>query len=66
MSDHGFLPLETQLQPNAAFKQAGLLTVNDRGEVTSWRAYFHASGGSGFVYVKDAADRARVQHSWRI
>ena len=27
VSDHGFLPLERQLQPNAAFKQAGLLTV---------------------------------------
>jgi predicted AlkP superfamily pyrophosphatase or phosphodiesterase len=61
VSDHGFLPTKTQLQPNFAFKQAGLLQVGSRGEVTSWRAYFHASGGSGFVYVKDTADRARVQ-----
>jgi predicted AlkP superfamily pyrophosphatase or phosphodiesterase len=61
VSDHGFLATKTQLQPNFAFKQAGLLQVGSRGEVTSWRAYFHASGGSGFVYVKDAADRARVQ-----
>ncbi len=61
VSDHGFLATKTQLQPNFAFKQAGLLQVGSRGEVTSWRAYFHASGGSGYVYVKDAADRARVQ-----
>ncbi|HWI19773.1 MAG TPA: alkaline phosphatase family protein, partial [Vicinamibacterales bacterium] len=61
VSDHGFLATKTQLQPNFAFKQAGLLQAGSRGEVTSWRAYFHASGGSGFVYVKDAADRARVQ-----
>lgn len=60
VSDHGFLPHTRQLQPNAALKQAGLLTVNDSGTVTSWRAYYHASGGSGFVYVKDAADRPRV------
>ena len=60
VSDHGFLPLRQQLQPNAALKQAGLLTVNERGAVTSWRAYYHSSGGSGFVYVKDAADRPRV------
>jgi predicted AlkP superfamily pyrophosphatase or phosphodiesterase len=61
VSDHGFLATKMQLQPNFAFKQAGLLQVGSRGEVTSWRAYYHASGGSGFVYVKDAADRARVQ-----
>ena len=61
VSDHGFLPVTTQLQPNAALKQAGLLTVGARGNVDTWRAYFHSSGGSGFVYVKDAADRPRVQ-----
>jgi len=61
VSDHGFLPVTTQLQPNAAFKQAGLLTVDARGNAVTWRAYFHSSGGSGFVYVKDAADRLRVQ-----
>jgi predicted AlkP superfamily pyrophosphatase or phosphodiesterase len=60
VSDHGFLPIQTQLQPNAAFKSAGMLTANDRGGVATWRAYFHASGGSGYVYVKDAADEARV------
>lgn len=61
VSDHGFLATKTQLQPNFAFKQAGLLQAGSRGEVTSWRAYFHASGGSGFVYVKDSSDRGRVQ-----
>jgi predicted AlkP superfamily pyrophosphatase or phosphodiesterase len=60
VSDHGFLPLSTMLQPNTAFKNEGLLTLNERGIVASWRAYFHASGGSGYVYVKDPADRARV------
>lgn len=60
VSDHGFLPLDRMLQPNAALKDAGLLTVNGRGAVTSWRAYYHSSGGSGFVYVKDPADRPRV------
>ena len=61
VSDHGFLPLGQQLQPNAAFKHEGLLTVNERGAVTEWQAYFHSSGGAGFVYVKDTAQRTRVQ-----
>lgn len=59
-SDHGFLPLKTMVQPNAAFKRDGLLTTDERGTVTSWRAYFHSSGGSGFVYVNDPVDRDRV------
>jgi predicted AlkP superfamily pyrophosphatase or phosphodiesterase len=61
VSDHGFLPLKTQLQPNAAFKQAGLLSVDASGAVTAWRAYFHSAGGSGYVYVKDPADESRVR-----
>jgi predicted AlkP superfamily pyrophosphatase or phosphodiesterase len=60
VSDHGFLPLSTQLQPNAALKDAGLLDVNAAGAVTGWRAWFHSAGGSGYVYIKDAADRPRV------
>lgn len=64
VSDHGFAPIGRQLQPNAAFKTAGLLTVNARGTIVEWRAYFHSSGGSGFVFLRDATDqavRARVR-----
>jgi predicted AlkP superfamily pyrophosphatase or phosphodiesterase len=62
VSDHGFLPLTTTLQPNAAFKRAGLLKVDAQGRIVDWQAYFHSSGGSGFVYVKDStlADRVRT------
>jgi hypothetical protein len=49
-----------QLQLNAAFRQAGLLTVGERGAITDWKAYFHSSGGSGYVLVQDTADEARV------
>ena len=48
------------VQPNALFKREGLLKVNERGDITSWQAYFHSSGGSGFVYVRDEATRSRV------
>jgi predicted AlkP superfamily pyrophosphatase or phosphodiesterase len=57
-SDHGFLELRHQLQPNAAFRNEGLITVDGRGTVTSWQAWFHSSGGAGFVYLKDPADDA--------
>jgi predicted AlkP superfamily pyrophosphatase or phosphodiesterase len=61
VSDHGFLPVATMLQPNALFKREGLLKVDERGRVTKWDAYFHASGGSGYVYVKERSLVTRVQ-----
>jgi hypothetical protein len=30
--------------------------VDERGRVTDWQAYFHAEGGSGFVYLKTPDD----------
>jgi predicted AlkP superfamily pyrophosphatase or phosphodiesterase len=57
VSDHGFLPTRTRLQLNAVFKQAGLLTV-ERGRISSWKAYFHSSGGSGYVYLHDPSNAA--------
>jgi len=58
VSDHGFLPLQKQLQVNFIFQREGLLQTNDRGQVTSWDASFHSAGGSGFVYLKRPDDRA--------
>ena len=60
VSDHGFLPLTSQLQPNFALKQAGLLDVDAAGRITGWRAAFQSAGGSGYVQVKDPADVPRV------
>ncbi len=60
VSDHGFLPVQKQLQLNFVFKREGLLTTNERGQVTNWEAAFHSSGGSGFVYLKRPEDRAIV------
>jgi predicted AlkP superfamily pyrophosphatase or phosphodiesterase len=58
VSDHGFLPVQQMFQLNAALKEAGLITVNDRGGITDWKAYFHSSGGAGFVFLKDHGDAA--------
>lgn len=60
VSDHGFLPVETQLQPNFAFKEAGLVAVDDRGVITKWDAYLKPAGGAGFVYLSRPDDQALV------
>jgi predicted AlkP superfamily pyrophosphatase or phosphodiesterase len=58
VSDHGFLALTRALHPNAAFTREGLIATDARGRIASWQAYFHSSGGSGFVYLRDPADAA--------
>ena len=64
VSDHGFVSLQTQVQPNFALKQEGLITVDEQGAITSWDAYLKSAGGAGFVYLRqpnDAALAARVE-----
>lgn len=61
VSDHGFLPYENVLKPNALFKQEGLIQVNAAGRITSWDAWFYSAGGSGFVVLEEGADEALRQ-----
>jgi predicted AlkP superfamily pyrophosphatase or phosphodiesterase len=58
VSDHGFLPVAQTLQPNTLLREAGLLAVDDKGKIKSWRAVFHASGGSAALHLADMADMA--------
>jgi predicted AlkP superfamily pyrophosphatase or phosphodiesterase len=58
LSDHGFLPVGRQLQLNALFKHEKLLETDARGRITKWEAYFHPSGGSGFVFLANPNDEA--------
>lgn len=64
VSDHGFANIERTLRLNALFREEGLLDVDAAGRINRWDAYFHPSGGSGFVYLAsrgDATTRARVE-----
>ena len=64
VSDHGFIPAGQRLELNTLFKREGWLQVDEQGRVTQWEVYFQASGGSGFVFLKnpdDAKTRNRVR-----
>jgi predicted AlkP superfamily pyrophosphatase or phosphodiesterase len=50
VSDHGFKTVKRQIRPNAAFAEAGLLTVVD-GKVSKADAYLVSEGGTAMVYV---------------
>ncbi len=56
VSDHGFLPVARQIRPNVLLARAGLLTADDRGEVTGGKMVTVSNGGSFFVYWPEGAD----------
>lgn len=56
VSDHGFVPTEKFVRPGVLLREKGLVTLDDRGRVTEWKAWVLAGGGYAFIYVKDAND----------
>jgi predicted AlkP superfamily pyrophosphatase or phosphodiesterase len=61
VSDHGFLPVETEIKPNVLFVKAGLLTADENGHVTGGKIATVANGGSFFIYWPESEDlRSKV------
>jgi predicted AlkP superfamily pyrophosphatase or phosphodiesterase len=60
VSDHGFARTQTQFNPFAAFRAAGLLTADDSGKITDWKAVPWTAGGSTAIVLKDPSDAAAL------
>ncbi len=63
VSDHGFAPIEHDIDLGAAFVDAGLIRLDDHGKPVSWDAAPWISGGSCAVVLArrdDPALRAKV------
>jgi predicted AlkP superfamily pyrophosphatase or phosphodiesterase len=56
VSDHGFLPVQTEIKPNVLFVKAGLLTADEKGNVTGGRIATVANDGSFFIYWPESGD----------
>jgi predicted AlkP superfamily pyrophosphatase or phosphodiesterase len=56
VSDHGFLPVEALIKPNVLFAKAGLLTADEKGNVTGGRIDTVAADGSFFIYWPKSED----------
>jgi predicted AlkP superfamily pyrophosphatase or phosphodiesterase len=56
VSDHGFLPIERQIRPDVLLVKAGLLTADERGEITGGKLATVSNGGSFFIYWPEGAD----------
>lgn len=63
VSDHGFLPVSTDINLFAPFIAAGLITIGKDGKVDSWQAEPWIAGGTATIVLahpEDAALQARV------
>jgi hypothetical protein len=62
VSDHGFLPVERELDLGVALHQLGLLSFDSdtASRPSDWAAAVWSAGGSAAVMVKDSADTARL------
>jgi len=64
VSDHGFLPVQTEIKPNVLLVKAGLLTADEKGHVTGGRIDTVANGGSFFINWPESEDlRSQVNEA---
>jgi predicted AlkP superfamily pyrophosphatase or phosphodiesterase len=64
VSDHGFAPVEHDVNLYAAFREAGLFDVDKDNKITGWKATLWPAGGSAAVMLANPADeevRERVK-----
>ncbi len=63
VSDHGHILVKKMLNLNAALYREGLMELDERQKLKSWRAYAWVSGASAAIILKDSQDegaRGRV------
>ncbi|MGB8322738.1 MAG: alkaline phosphatase family protein [Candidatus Acidiferrum sp.] len=58
VSDHGFAKYDQQLNLFPAFIEAKLITLDDKGRITDWKATPWETGGSAAIVLKDPQDQA--------
>ncbi|MGG7079281.1 alkaline phosphatase family protein [Clostridium sardiniense] len=60
VSDHGTLDNEYNINPNMLLKEAGLIDVDECGNIISWKAWAQRAGGTAEIRVKDSEDAETI------
>lgn len=60
-SDHGHMDIDRVVSINRFFADHGLLQMNERGEVSSYRAYCHSASLSAQIYVMNHDSEIREE-----
>ena len=58
LSDHGFVPISQAVRPGVLLREHGLITLNEKDRIISWKASLLTDGGSAYIYVNDRNDDA--------
>src|SRR5436309_2785878 len=66
VSDHGFLPVEREIQPNVLLARAGFFTLDPKGHIVSGKIQTVSNGGSFFIYWPEGENlRAQIGRALR-
>jgi predicted AlkP superfamily pyrophosphatase or phosphodiesterase len=57
VSDHGFARISQRFAPNVVLAKEGLITLDENGKATSWKAAAWPAGGSCAIILRDPADK---------
>lgn len=60
VSDHGFVRTDMQLNLFPLFREAKLITVNEKGKIVDWKAIPWVTGGSAAIVLRDPNDTATL------
>ncbi len=60
VSDHGFANYDQQLNLFPAFRDAGLFTVDEKGNIDGWKAMPWVTGGSAAIVLNDPGDASTL------
>ncbi|MBE6589438.1 MAG: alkaline phosphatase family protein [Ruminococcaceae bacterium] len=66
LSDHGQVNITRVISPNVYLADAGYITLDEDGLISSWRAYAKSTGASAQVYLADREDHALHDGVYRL
>ncbi len=61
VSSHGYAKVEQEFRPNLILARKGFLTLDVSGNITSWIAATHSSGGAAAIYLQDQHNEEMVK-----
>jgi predicted AlkP superfamily pyrophosphatase or phosphodiesterase len=66
VSDHGFATVSKRFEPNVVLVKEKLITLDESGKPTSWKAAAWPAGGSSAIVLHDPGDKETERNVTRI